>query len=390
MSIVHDVPFNLSCNPSTPCELDLEVYIILKQLVYYDHRHPPSSQELHAERKRALEPTTLKHLQRRALLHDGPAMLELGLRRLAQLDRPPLVPEDPTQDWDNLYCLTGIMTNDDGRQPPYIYNHTLLVRLCALTSLSWIFFKCYYVSKAQVSLYTLRRDELLRKAANYAALAADFDFLPPFSLYLAGWFKSLQALHGIDIRGLEVYKEYAAWWEAYDAYAARRHSEEQSRLAKVAKAPNRYRCAADECPVQVLNGRALRKCGGPCPSNSKPHYCSAECQSQHWFVHRYFCKAGTTDVSIPNWDGDSDWQDIETYDPRWRRRPTEIEAWAEVKGAEVFVDIPCTSRHRKNEVFRVRTMTMSPAFLRLYKEIWDLPRHLRKKVEPALLSWTSQ
>ncbi|RPD80648.1 hypothetical protein L226DRAFT_116057 [Lentinus tigrinus ALCF2SS1-7] len=80
MSIIHDVLFNLTRNPSTPRELDLEVYLILKQLFSNDHRHRPSYEELHAEGRRALEPTRLKQLQRKALLHDGPAMLELGLR----------------------------------------------------------------------------------------------------------------------------------------------------------------------------------------------------------------------------------------------------------------------------------------------------------------------
>ena len=106
---------------------------------------------------------------------------------------------------------------------------------------------------------------------------------------------------------------------------------------------------------------------------------------QHWFVHRYFCASEASDTSIPDWDGDPEWVDVETYDPYYRKHPTEVEAWAEAKGAECFIDIPCTSRNRKGEVFRVRTKTLSPASLRLYRELWDLPIDMRKQVESGKL-----
>ncbi|RPD80649.1 hypothetical protein L226DRAFT_116067 [Lentinus tigrinus ALCF2SS1-7] len=115
-----------------------------------------------------------------------------------------------------------------------------------------------------------------------------------FSLYLAAWFTSLQALHGIVVRGLEGYGESKDLWKTYDEHVVRRRSEEQTRLAKVAKAPNRHRCAADECGVQVINKRALRRCGGSCLSK-KNHTITVWSVKQRFSVQRTI---GLKDCSI--------------------------------------------------------------------------------------------
>ena len=39
------------------------------------------------------------------------------------------------------------------------------------------------------------------------------------------------------------------------------------------------------------------------------------------------------------------------------------------EGPEIFIDIPNASRYR-NEVFRIRTKTMSPVFLKSYRALW--------------------
>ena len=57
-------------------------------------------------------------------------------------------------------------------------------------------------------------------------------------------------------------------------------SEERRRREKVAKGPNAYVCAAEGCKVEGLHKSALRACGGRCPPDLKPHYCSKECQKR--------------------------------------------------------------------------------------------------------------
>ena len=98
-------------------------------------------------------------------------------------------------------------------------------------------------------------------------------------------------------------------------------------------------------------------------------------------MHQYVCK-GSGFPNIVEDDGDPAWENVETYRPTsgteavldsgkalWTDRDRE--------GPEIFIDIPNTSRYR-NEVFRIRTKTMSPAFLQSYRAIWQIrSRQLR-------------
>ena len=55
--------------------------------------------------------------------------------------------------------------------------------------------------------------------------------------------------------------------------------------------------------------------------------------------------------------------------------------WATREGPEIFIDIPNASRYRE-EVIRVRTKTMSPAFLKFYRDLWEVQSmSLRRKVQ---------
>lgn len=91
---------------------------------------------------------------------------------------------------------------------------------------------------------------------------------------------------------------------------------------------------------------------------------------QHWFVHRSVCKGGEY-ADITEDDGDPAWEDVELYRPTQGTKivldPRAV--WADRKGPEIFIDIPSCSRYR-NEVFRIKTGTMSPAFLKSYRDVW--------------------
>ncbi|KZT63414.1 hypothetical protein DAEQUDRAFT_133399 [Daedalea quercina L-15889] len=61
---------------------------------------------------------------------------------------------------------------------------------------------------------------------------------------------------------------------------------EEQRDAKKRRKPNAYRCAREGCPVQATSQAALKRCGGPCPEEYKPYYCSKECQLQDRTIHK--------------------------------------------------------------------------------------------------------
>ncbi|KAJ7729106.1 hypothetical protein DFH07DRAFT_756952, partial [Mycena maculata] len=93
-------------------------------------------------------------------------------------------------------------------------------------------------------------------------------------------------------------------WLEYDKREAEMATEERKRLAKIAKAPNAYRCATEGCDIEATNKRTLLRCSGKCPGEYKPSYCSKECQKRDWPVHKQICKPGSK-ATIGPADSDS-------------------------------------------------------------------------------------
>ena len=73
-------------------------------------------------------------------------------------------------------------------------------------------------------------------------------------------------------------------------------------------------------------------------------------------------------------DGNSDWEDVGTYSPvYWDRGLKTYQVWRSGRTrGEIFIDIPIPSRYRSGQVYRVRSSTFSPAFLRSYRAQWEL------------------
>ena len=88
---------------------------------------------------------------------------------------------------------------------------------------------------------------------------------------------------------------------------------------------------------------------------------------------------------ILNDDNDTEWEDIETYTPDIGNGSQSLDGtWMFKTGRrEIFIDIPNPSIYRRGEVFRVRTTTLSPAFLRSYKKLWELPHSERARTLPG-------
>jgi hypothetical protein len=57
-------------------------------------------------------------------------------------------------------------------------------------------------------------------------------------------------------------------------------AEQQQREVKMAQQPAMYICAAEGCGIETTKKSGLKQCGGSCPIERKPRYCSKECQTQ--------------------------------------------------------------------------------------------------------------
>ena len=82
----------------------------------------------------------------------------------------------------------------------------------------------------------------------------------------------------------EPFERLTDLWEAWDARKAEMIKEDLKREAKVSKNPLSYFCAAEDCGIVATKKSTLRRCGGRCPQEFKPAYCSKYCQTAVRFI----------------------------------------------------------------------------------------------------------
>ncbi|RPD80646.1 hypothetical protein L226DRAFT_529112 [Lentinus tigrinus ALCF2SS1-7] len=387
MPIIHDISIDRPReHPYSHDQYNWELYILLKQEIFYDYRNQPPYRELFSDASRDWIECPRERLERSAVLMDGPAMLELSLRNLSLAD----LKGSPEKTLGMLKDLTGLIKREDG-SIPHVIGNTPLIRLRAMASIVYTKFRSLNWSQQTESLSSLQEGFMFTQIADFTDLCAMSDFLPPIVIRVMSWFAMLSVRFGVDLRSkIPSMRQNKDLWKAWDGYIIRQAALETARLAKIAKAPNQYRCAADGCEIQAVNKNAFKKCPGDCSGREKAHYCSKGCQRKHWMVHRYVCTRNPHAPIIDD-DGDSEWIDIETYEPNYDS-DDDLEddaVWATVEGPEIFIDIPLSSVswYRKDDVLRIRTKTFSPAFLRSYKSLWQLSRADRKHAQAELLPW---
>ncbi|TFK92956.1 hypothetical protein K466DRAFT_658870 [Polyporus arcularius HHB13444] len=384
-TVIHDVVFNRRPRPEyTDDQYEFEVYLILRQELCWDYRHQPGYKELYAEGRSCMERLPMAKLERGMELKDAQLMFEYCLRKLSSISNIGTITDDIL---DTLRKLTGWFQNEQGRFPR-LGRRTLQIRCFALAALIWCYFRMHFWRAHECTLKELRNDLPLGNVAHFAMVCVNYDYLPPIVIRAAGWFASAKTLYdGVDIRWtIPQFAKEKTLWEAWDKYVESQAAKESKQLAKVAKAPHRYRCAADRCGIRAMHKRALRQCGGDCAPDVRPSYCSEECQLKHWLVHRYVCRKNPLDAPIVVWDDDSDWEDVEVYKPSYDDGAlSDAAIWRKDIGVELFVDIPTCSRFLPGVVFRLRSRTFSPAFLRSYRDLWQLPKRVRTKKQAVLL-----
>lgn len=168
--------------------------------------------------------------------------------------------------------------------PGPMQNVTPQVRNRAIGLTAWLYFNLYFLLPDMHSgtLYAATKYGSLCNAVCLANESVGYGHIPPIVIRVASWIMVLKAKYGVDLRKQGMLSEWR-WpylWKAYDEYLVLQRSKEAERLARISRAPNQYRCAADGCGIQVEHRKYLVKCRGNCPPETKPHYCSRDCQTR--------------------------------------------------------------------------------------------------------------
>lgn len=122
----------------------------------------------------------------------------------------------------------------------------------------------------------------LQRAACFADEAAALGFVPPVVLEVAHRVAAMD-LRRADIvqpqgwHADNVFATLTALWQAYDNRVSEQNGDSRAPDVKQDN-PNFYLCAAEGCGLQAAGRGPLRVCGGTCPEDGKPAYCSEECQ----------------------------------------------------------------------------------------------------------------
>ncbi|OSD04937.1 hypothetical protein PYCCODRAFT_1386418 [Trametes coccinea BRFM310] len=371
-----------------------ENYLTLQEEVCYHYRSPPDFRKLYKEGQRTVKANDIKRLERGVELKDGPLMFEYCLRILSSCDVPSYYTVTEVPVGDILGDVAGLATYSTlvrtRGEFAKVKNSSSQLQLRALSAYAYLHFWAFWRTNNPGSLYTLKTRHVMHNAAKAANICVERGFIPPIALHIASWMATTKARFGVDARQLEKFRGFRPLWKAHEDYVASLRAQEALRLEKVAKAPNQYKCANDECEIQAFDKHAFRRCGGDCPPNKKPHYCSLYCQQIHWVYHREFCKKLSDNSEILDDDGDSDWVDQEDFRPKahpdayWNPRWS---IWAEREGPEIFIDISHVSPYRRGEIIRLRTKTLSPVCLNVYKRYWTLPEAARDVIDTSLQRW---
>ena len=161
-------------------------------------------------------------------------------------------------------------------------NNTQTLRLQSLAVVIWLLFREYFRYATTQSLQTVRSYGHTGNMVRFADWCVQGSFVPQIVIRVADWFATFRVRFGVDARTAlpDAFRAHRHFWRAYEAYVERQLDGERKRRAKVTKAPHLYMCAASGCLVQAFKKGTLRRCGGDCPPEAKPSYCSAECQME--------------------------------------------------------------------------------------------------------------
>ncbi|RDX43898.1 hypothetical protein OH76DRAFT_1173522 [Lentinus brumalis] len=283
--IIHEVVFDIP-RQHYQSYRNLHELVILKQELFYDYRTgPPSYERLYQDTIRWIEDYPYERLKRGTEACNGPLMLELCLRHFADCEVPseeqPYDPSYLTELLEDIAAANDVpLTTRPNRKTRVIKHQTPVLQQRALAACAWIEFRSHFALPEGGSLYAIKNERLMRDAASTANVAASIDFVPTIVIRIANWLHTLKTRYGgLEVRTMPVFRENQSLWRAWEAYRKRCLKIQIAEWFKIRAASNVYWC--DGCDVQAMHKNAFRTCGGKCPPEKKPHYCSRECQQKH-------------------------------------------------------------------------------------------------------------
>ncbi|RDX40999.1 hypothetical protein OH76DRAFT_1412511 [Lentinus brumalis] len=213
-------------------------------------------------------------------------------------------------------------------------------------------------------------------AAVHASHSVQLGLVSPAVLWVGFGVKDVvERIRGTDVQvtstGEEVdwALEFRPLWDALKKRENEIVAEERRRRAKIAKNPGAYVCAAEGCNVAGLHKAALRACGGGCPADLKPHYCSKECQKRDWPRHKVVCKPGRHGKTRIIDDQEKNAQLLNNFLGRRNNPAGELGGeWIEGTthaGPEHTIEI---SGRRPGETIRLVSSTLQPTELRTLRQ----------------------
>ncbi|KAI0701120.1 hypothetical protein C8T65DRAFT_579793 [Cerioporus squamosus] len=147
--------------------------------------------------------------------------------------------------------------------------------------------------------------EYFMLAADHANESVKLGLVSPVVLLVGMKIREFGEIFRVDVeQTVQRAKRFRPLWRAVSRRVDEIHAEERRRQGKVDRRPNQYVCAAEGCGIEGEKKAVLRACGGRCPPDLKPHYCSSDCQKKDWARHKAICKPESTGkvLKIPEKD----------------------------------------------------------------------------------------
>ncbi|KAJ7511774.1 hypothetical protein B0H11DRAFT_1952873 [Mycena galericulata] len=283
---------------------------------------------------------------------DGEARLEVAIRRLSGCG-------GFLQDVNRALSALDTIIDPDHEDPSVDVSDALVAK--AFSCKAFAFIEKY---EAAVKNRNVRlANDHLYAAAIHADAAVSRGLVTPTALGVVSLLTRSAEQYKHDVRNSPRYRIFVSLWRAMDRRDEEMAAEDRKRAAKIAKAPNAYKCAAGGCGVEGTSKKALLRCSGKCPAEYKPSYCSKECQKTDWPVHKQICKPGSeskNSASAPATTGGPPIK-VSMNDPS----ALDDEISSEVGGVERIIEFPHPGM--PGGKLRIVSKHLSPAFLRYLK-----------------------
>ncbi|KAF7353363.1 MYND-type domain-containing protein [Mycena sanguinolenta] len=281
---------------------------------------------------------------------DGEKRLEIAIRRLSGC-------AGFSRDIEVALSHLDTIINPNNEDPAINVSAELLVKAVSCAAFGHL---ALYEAAARTDDIQLANDHLYA-AAIYADAAVSRGLISSTSLWVPSVLSSSAEHYNVDIRNSPRYRVFKNLWGAWDKLDEELAAEERKRSIKVAKAPNAYARAADGCGVQGTSKTALLRCGGQCPPEYKPSYCSKQCQTRAWPAHKRICKPGSKKRVVPPSDDDPIIE-VDLDDP------TAVDNEISIEGsAERFIDFPHSAQPGGR--LTIVSRHFSPVYLRYLREL---------------------